>query len=162
MQEWIACLHGQRLAEFRFRCRQLIGEQRDVANQIRIETCLLRRHRRVGVKDSTGRGHLSRRFRSVATSRRQSAKRVCETIVPQSLWVCLRLRLFQAKFTAAAIHPLGDVQLADIDAETRGFVGHLALLVERVLRLGLFARLPVVDDEFLVPHRLGTVAFECV
>ena len=74
----------------------------------------------------------------------------------------LRLGFLQSHRTPSPVHPLGGVQVPRVDAQPRGLVGHLALLVEGVLRLARFPGHPVPDDHLLVLDGFGAVALEPV
>jgi hypothetical protein len=71
--------------------------------------------------------------------------------------MCPWLRLLEPELPSAAVIVLGRRQITVVDADPRGFVRHLALLVERVLRLGLLARCPVGDHHLLVLHGIGAI-----
>ena len=74
----------------------------------------------------------------------------------------LRLRLCEPEFRAAHVESLSHVELAKVDADTRRLVRHLTLLIERILRLGHFARLPVRDHHLVVLRRGGAVTLKSV
>ena len=89
-----------------------------------------------------------------------AAEAMGETVVPKALGVRARLRLLVAPLRALFIPILGRIEIAGIDAHARGFVGHLALLIERILRLGGFAGHPIRDHLLLKFHCGFAVAVE--
>src|SRR6185437_16730463 len=73
-----------------------------------------------------------------------------------------RRGLFDAQRVALAVPALGGAEIADIDADARGLVRQLALLIKRVRRLGLLARPPVRDYHRLVFAGVRAIAGEGV
>ena len=74
----------------------------------------------------------------------------------------LRLGLLESQLGPSPVHSLGGGEVSGVDAEPRRLVGHLALLVEGVLRLGRLPRHPVPDDQLLGLDGLGAIALEAV
>ncbi len=71
----------------------------------------------------------------------------CVSRKSQRLARCgFRFRLPESKLRAAPVVLLGEIVVAGVKTNPRGFIRDLTLLIKGVLRLGLFTRHPVCDD----------------